>query len=157
MSEGPELDLTTRVWLRIGLGPQRDVPPLHRLTGPLERARLSLVTSGGLVPPGAPPFMTGKLGDASFREISRTIDRARLEIHHPHYDHEVARRDMSTVFPLERCEELVREGELGELAPTHYSFMGYVPVTRKLERTFAPAVAQRMTEEEVDVALLTPV
>lgn len=151
-----ELNLTGRAWLALGIGPQRDRPSLHRLAKPLSEARLALVTTGGFVPPGAPPFKTGKLGDPSYREIPVDIDLAETEIFHPHYDHQRARQDLNIIFPLPLCHRLVAQGIVGSLAPTHYSFMGYVPVTRALIGTYAPALANQLKEEEVDATLLVP-
>jgi D-proline reductase (dithiol) PrdB len=151
-----DLNLYGKAWLALGIGPRRDTPALHRLTKPLSQTRLTLVSSGGFVTPGGEPFQTGKRGDPSFRQIPRDQDLAKLEIHHPHYDHEGVKRDLNILFPIPLCQQLVAEGRLGELATTHYSFMGYVPLTRQLEKEFAPRVARRMKQEDVDAALFTP-
>ncbi len=151
-----ELNLTGKAWLALGIGPQRERPSLHRLAKPLSQARLALVTTGGFVPPGAPPFSTGKWGDPSYRQIPVDIDLAELEIFHPHYDHRPVKDDVNIIFPLPLCRELVAEGIVGSLAPTHYSFMGYVPLTRTLVGTYAPALAKHLEAEEVDATLLVP-
>ncbi len=156
MSVERELNLTGKAWLALGIGPQRDRPTLHRLARPLSEARLALVTTGGFVPPGAPPFNTGKFGDSSYREIPVDIDPEKLEIFHPHYDDRPVRRDVNILFPLPLCRQLVAEGIVGSLAPTHYSFMGYVPVTRRLVSDYAPALAQQLEAEDVDAILLVP-
>ncbi len=155
---GPERDLNLhgKAWLALGIGPQRAVPALAPLKVPLSEARLALVTTGGFVPPGGEPFETGKLGDASYREIPSDIDVDTLQIHHPHYDIEIAKADVNTIFPLPLARELVREGHIGDLASTHFSFMGYIPLTRNLEKNAAPRVAGRLKQEEVDAVLLTP-
>ncbi len=152
----PDLNLHGKAWLAFGIGPQRERPTLHRMTASLSQARLALLTTGGFVPPGGEPFNTGKRGDASFREIDRDIEPARLEIHHPHYDAAVVKRDINVLFPLPLCRELIAAGKLGKLADRHYSFMGYVPLTRPLEKIYAPQVAQRLKQQEVDAVLLTP-
>ncbi len=156
MAFDPEMNLAGKAWLAMGIGPQRDRPAFRPLARPLAQARLALVTSGGFVPPGAEPFDTGKFGDPSFREIPVDIDPDRLEIHHTHYDHGPVRRDVNVLFPIPLCRQLAAEGVIGELAATHYSFMGYIPITRKLERVFAPRVARRLKRQEVDAVLLTP-
>jgi hypothetical protein len=151
-----ELNLHGKAWLALGIGPQRDRPAFHPLSKPLADARLALVSTGGFVPPGGQPFDTGKFGDPTFREIPVDIDPARLEIYHPHYDHDAVELDINVLFPIPLCEELVAERVIGGLARTHYSFMGYVPLTRKLERSYAPQVARRLKQQEVDAVLLTP-
>lgn len=150
------LNLSGKAWLAMGIGPQRDAPPFHRPVKPLSESRLALITTGGFVLPGAEPFSTGKFGDPSFREIPGDIDPGRLEIHHTHYEHEPAERDINVLFPLPLCGRLVEEGLLGELAATHYSFMGYVPLTRRLEGIYAPQVARRLKDQKVDAVLLIP-
>jgi len=151
-----ELNLHGKAWLALGIGPQREPSVLKRLSKPLSHVRLALVSTGGFVPPGEQPFNTGRRGDPSFREIRRDQDLGKLEIHHPHYDSAGVRRDLNILFPIPLCQQLVAEGVLGELADTHYSFMGYVPLTRRLEKEFAPQVARRMKQEDVDAALFTP-
>ncbi len=154
----PERDLNAhgKAWLAWAIGPQRPVPALQVLGKPVGQARLALVTTGGFVPPGAEPFKTGKLGDPTFREIPAEIVPDELAIFHPHFDHEPAKRDINIVFPVPLARELVAEGALGRLADTHYSFMGYVPRTRKLEQIYAPQLAARLKQAEVDAVLLTP-
>ncbi len=150
------LDLVGRAWLALGIGPQRDPPSLSRLEQPLAQARLALVTTGGFVPPGGEPFNTGKRGDPTFREIAADVAPAELEIYHPHYDHDIASKDINVLFPIPLGRELVAAGVVGALAETHYSFMGYVPVTRKLDTVYGPRVAGMLEQREVDAVLLTP-
>ena len=151
-----DLNLHGKAWLAFAIGPQRDRPSLHKLEKQLSGSRLALVTTGGFVTPGGEPFKTGKLGDPTFREIPADTDLDRLEIYHPHYDHELPRRDINVLFPIPLCRELVDEGVIGSLAATHYSFMGYVPITRKLETTYTPRLVERLKDEQVDAVLLTP-
>ena len=133
--------------------------PWTELEKPLASARLAVVTTGGLYRPGVDRPFDGDApeGDASYRAIPRETALATLGIAHPHFAHEVARADMNTIFPLERLEELVRAGALGDLAPTHYSTMGYATDAARLAETTAPAIAARMREEGVDAALVVPV
>ncbi|MEK7701221.1 MAG: glycine/sarcosine/betaine reductase selenoprotein B family protein [candidate division NC10 bacterium] len=133
--------------------------PWTELRAPLASARLAVVTTGGLYRPGAdPPFHADAPdGDMGYRAIPRDTAIGTLGIAHAHFAHEVAEADMNTIFPLERLEELVRAGALGDLAPTHYSTMGYATDAALLAETTAPAIAARMRDEGVDVALIVPV
>ena len=59
---------------------------------------------------------------------------------------------------LDRLRELVHGGEVGAVADTHYSIMGYQGSdTTALEAESAPAIAASMQSEEVDLAILAPV
>ena len=125
----------------------------------LGQSRIAVVTTGGLYRPGVdPPFDVGALGgDVSYRAIPRETAIATLAIAHPHFAHEMAEADMNTVFPLDRLEELRADGVIGDLAPTHFSTMGYAPRAADLAEETAPAIAARMRAEAVDAALLVPV
>jgi D-proline reductase (dithiol) PrdB len=151
-----DLNLHGKAWLAFAIGPQRSRPTFHRLAKSLAESRLALVTTGGFVPSGGEPFNTGKRGDPTFRAIAVGVEVEQLEIHHPHYDRDLPRRDINVLFPIPLCQKLAGEGVIKELAARHYSFMGYVPLTRKLERTYAPQLAQLLRQQEVDVVLLTP-
>lgn len=150
-----ELDLATKAWLRIGvrsLDPARPVA----LGKPVARARLSLVSTGGATAPGQAPFETGKRGDASFRPLPSDVDPDELSFDHPHYDTELAREDPDCVLPIRLLRALAGEGVVGEVAPTVYSMMGYVPLTRELTGETAPRIGEMMQGEAVDAALLCP-
>lgn len=133
--------------------------PWAPVARPLGASRVAVVTTGGLYRPGTDaPFDADALdGDVSFREIPRGTAIATLAIAHPHFPHEVARADMNTIFPLDRLEELAADGVIGEVAPTHFSTMGYAARAADLAETTAPAIAARMRAEGVDAALVVPV
>lgn len=150
-----ELTMGARAWLKMGVR-RRDPVPARPLEGPLSGARLGLVSTGGATAPGQEPFETGKTGDASFRTFPSSTDPSELRFDHPHYDTDRAREDPDTVLPLRLLGELVAGGEVGELAPTAVSMMGYVPLTRTLVEETAPAVGELMQGEAVDAALLCP-
>ena len=139
--------------------PAFDTAPWTAVTTPVASARLAVVTTGGLYRPGVDRPFDGEApdGDATWRAIPGDTPLGSLAIAHAHFAHEVAAADMNTIFPLERLEELVRAGALGDLAPTHYSTMGYATDAARLAETTAPAIAARMREEGVDAALVVPV
>lgn len=152
---GRELTLSAKAWLRIGV---RRLDPVASadLRKPLDRIRLSLVSTGGATAADQRPFATGKRGDPSFRPLAATVDPDHLTFDHPHYDTALAREDPDCVFPVRLLRALAAEGLVGELAPTVYSMMGYVPITRTLTRETAPEIGEMMQDEEVDAALLCP-
>ena len=68
------------------------------------------------------------------------------------------RRDINVALPLDRVRELVAAGEVGALADTHYSTMGFQGNDPKTQaETSAPEIAASMRNEGVDLALLAPV
>lgn len=123
--------------------------PRHRLRVPLSRARVALVTTAGAHLPGEDPFRL----DGEVRFVA--LDRA-LALTHVGYDTERAARDPDVVVPVGALRRLAARGIIGSLAPTLVSTMGLVPRGHDvLERT-APLVADRLSAEEVDLALLVP-
>jgi len=133
--------------------------PWAPLTKPLAACRVALVTTGGVHLRSQPPFdMANPDGDPTFREIPSGAPRGELVITHDYYDHRDAGLDLNVVFPLDRLEELAREGRIMGPAPLHLGFMGHVdgPLVERIVRETAPAAARRLLETGADVALLTP-
>jgi len=64
---------------------------------------------------------------------------------------------MNIALPVHRFLELEAAGEIGSLAPTSYSLMGFQQNTDEWENHYGPEVAARMKEEGVDAVILTPV
>ena len=58
---------------------------------------------------------------------------------------------------MHRFLELEQAGEIGSLAPTSYSVMGFQQSQDEWRERYGPEIANRMKEEGVDVAFLTPV
>ncbi len=61
------------------------------------------------------------------------------------------------VFPLDTLRWSVEAGLLGALGPRAYAFMGGIYSARKVREVLAPALADRLVADEVDLALLVPV
>ena len=118
----------------------------------------ALVTSGGLYLKGSqPPFNTESIhGDTSFREIPKTVRQEELGIAHAHYDHSVAEQDINTIFPIHRFLELEKEGIVGKVADTHYSF-SYVNDVVTLVTEAVPRFLSQIKAQGVDVLFLVPV
>ena len=137
-----------------------DPSPCARLTKPLNRSRIALVTTAGLRAPGQSDFdRSNKMGDHSFREIPNTIGAGSLVESHRSYafDHAAVQSDVNLAFPLDRFRELESRGEIGELNHRHFSFMGSIVGPRRLIDDTAPRVARMLAEDHVDAVLLTPV
>lgn len=140
----------------------RQVRPVPRaaLRKPLSECRVALVTTAGLTPRGALPFDLGRLGgDASFRVIPADTDLSTLELQHRSqaFDRRAATADPNVAFPLDRLRALAAAGETGEVAPRHLTFMGSITAPARLRKEHAPAAAELLVADAVDVALLAPV
>ena len=139
----------------------RDVPwaPLRK---PLARSRVAIVSSAGVALKSDAPFDQAReranpwWGDPSFRVVPRGTRTEEVRLCHLHIDPRFGEEDLDVVLPARRLAELARDGVVGEVAPSHYSIMGYILRPRELEEVTAPAIAARMLEEGVDAAVLVP-
>lgn len=131
-----------------------------RVRRPVADARVALVTSAGFVAAGDTPFdLDLKGGDTSFRTIAGDADLAGLGMFHKSdaFDPAPLAADRNVAFPMERLRELAAAGEVGEVAPRHLSFMGSITLPDELQRASAPAAAELLVNDGVDIALLVPV
>ncbi len=137
--------------------------PFTPFQPPLSAARIALLSTAGISCPPDPPFdMDGERanpmwGDPSWRRIPADATAATVEVNHLHVDTTYAKRDLNVALPLQRLAELVAAGEVGSMAPTHYSVMGFqLDPTAQLNES-APAIANTMLAERVTGAVLAPV
>jgi D-proline reductase (dithiol) PrdB len=132
-----------------------DPPPLTPLRRPLAESRVALIASGGIYVKGQVAFH--HRDDSSYREIPADVDYRDLRVTHFAYDLTDARADPNVVFPLQTLLSLAAEGLIGEVAPRAYTFMGGIYSARRVRDELAPALADRLQNDEVDAALLVPV
>ena len=118
----------------------------------------TIATTGGLyLKDSQPPFDTESIhGDVSFREIPKTVRQQDFGIAHKHYDHALTEQDFNIVFPIQRFVELEKEGIIGKLADTHYSF-SYVNDAVSLVKETVPKFISRIKADAVDILFLVPV
>ncbi|MCG8589524.1 MAG: glycine/betaine/sarcosine/D-proline family reductase selenoprotein B [Proteobacteria bacterium] len=134
--------------------------PFARLEKPAAEARFALITTGGYSIAGEQEPMKpipNFGGDApQVREIPLDVDRAKLEINHPGYDHRFAKEDINVNLPLDRLRELAEAGEIGSVAPMTHVLMGLVVDVAPLLRATIPHLIDRLRSDSVEAALLVP-
>ncbi len=130
-------------------------PPFAELEKPLKQCKVGLIASGGIYTRGQIAFHYKD--DFSYREIPTDIETSALRATHFAYDLTDARRDPNVVFPIDTLRQCVTDGLIGSLADVAYTFMGGIYSVRKVETLLAPALAERVVKDEVDVVLLVPV
>ena len=160
MADLSELSFKHRVFLRTYRWRRLDPAPRARLAKPVDRCRVALVSSAGLVAPGDEPFdVTFKGGDFSYRSIAAASEVQSLEEFHKSsaFDHGGIEADRNVGLPLDRLHELRATGEIGEVAPRHISLMGSVTAPGRLVKKTLPEVGELLVGDGVDVALLVPV
>jgi D-proline reductase (dithiol) PrdB len=60
------------------------------------------------------------------------------------------------IFPIERLQELAREGVVGGLTENFFSFIGYNMDAERLERTLAERLADAVEADGADAVLMSP-
>lgn len=151
---------TRAVYSALGYPPYRWVAnePLARLahTGkPQTEWRIGLVASGGIYTAGQIAFH--HRDDFSYREIASDTPVEHLRTTHFAYDLADSRQDPNVVFPLEILRGLAAEGVIGGVGANAYTFMGGIYSASKVRDVLAPALADRLVADAVDVALMVPV
>ncbi|MCB0163099.1 MAG: hypothetical protein KDI79_02660 [Anaerolineae bacterium] len=124
----------------------------------LSRSRLALISSAGsYLKAGQEPYdAENPLGDYTIRTYPSSTPFEAMAYAHTHYDHAAVNADPQVLLPLRHLEAMVREGLIGELAPSVISFHGYQPdVTRVVNET-VPAIVAAAQAEQIDGALLIP-
>ena len=131
--------------------------PVNLLDKPVPECRVALVTTAGAHLRTDPPFnLRSAIGDYTYREIPNDASLDDLRLSHIGYDIKRVSTDKNCVLPLDRLGELAAEGIIGDLAPRHFSFMGYVAETDPLINGTAPEVAEKLKADHVDLVLLAP-
>jgi len=151
---------------------RHDDTPLAEFNKPLSECRVALLTSSGHFVDGDDPqpfgevAMTqaeaeGRIGEflrvaPELSSIPVDTPADKLRVRHGGYPVQAAVADHQVNLPLGHLRTLVEEGVIGELAPTAYSFVGATSQVR-LKKEVAPAWAEQMKKQAVDVVLLVPV
>lgn len=135
-----------------------ETAPWTAPTKPLAQSTIALLTSCGIyrVDTQLPFDAWNHLGDPSFREIHIDTPRDRLRIAHTHFSHDNLEADLELAIPIGHFQQLEQEGVIGKLYPWVYSFMGYIPEPKQFVEQTAPVIVNRLKQDVVDAALLTP-
>jgi len=121
---------------------------------PLAECRIAIVTTAGVHRKGDRPFGPGA---TDYRIIPGDTKAADLVMSHQsvNFDRTGFQEDHNVAFPLDRLNELAKQGVVGAVADFHYSFMGATQI-RQLEAK-AKELAQLLKDDCVDAVLLTPI
>lgn len=122
---------------------------------PLTESTVAIVSTAGLHLRTDAPFTLGAL---DYRVVPGDADWADVVLSHvsTNFDRSAFQQDPNISFPLDRLHEMVETGEIGDVSPRHYSFMGAMPNPALFEDT-GSEVGRMLAADGVDVALLVPV
>ena len=138
--------------------------PWTPVSKPLAESKVALLSTAGISMQGDEPFdMEGERkrptwGDPSWRALRADATGETTRANHLHIDTGYIRKDINVALPLDRLRELAAAGEVGVVADTHYSVMGFQGAdSSTLENVSGPEIASSMLAQQVDLALLAPV
>ena len=113
--------------------------PWAPVSKPLSESRVSVVSTAGLSMRGDEPFdmeterKRPSWGDPTWRRLRSDVSTATIQAHHLHIETSHLLKDLDVCFPVPLLRVLQAEGVVGEVAPSHYSIMGFQgPDTRRL-------------------------
>lgn len=124
----------------------------------LAQSRLMLISSaGGYLAGMQAPFDAESLyGDYTLRTFAATTPFEALAYAHTHYDHRYVDVDPQVLLPLRHLADMQAAGEIGEIADSVISFMGYQPDVEKVVTDLVPPVVELVQKERAHAALLVP-
>jgi betaine reductase len=121
------------------------------------KARIALVTDGGLVPKGNPDKIeirtATRFGRYDIREVE-TLKPEHYEVSHEGYDSVFVRQDPNRLVPVDVLRELEREGIIGKLHDRFYSTTGVANIVEVMRR-LGQRIAEELKAEGVSGVILT--
>jgi len=128
-------------------------PPVVDIT----KAKIALVTSGGIVPKGNPDKIesssASKFGKYSIEGVDDLTSET-FETAHGGYDPVYANKDADRVLPVDVLRELEREGKIGELHKYYYATVGNGTAVANAKK-FGQQIARELIADGVQAVILT--
>jgi len=120
------------------------VKPAPRIED-IRRAKIALVTDGGLVPKGNPDEIEMRTATRFGKYALSGVESLRpedYEVRHMGYDSVFIRQDPNRLVPVDVMRDLEREGVIGKLHEEFYSTTGVANIVETMRR-----MGQRIAEE----------
>jgi D-proline reductase (dithiol) PrdB len=153
-----------RAWVKTFI-PDEDFKssiPWTPMSKPLSKVTVALVTSAGISLKSDPPFDMERekrepiWGDRSFRIIPRGTTEKDIDVNHLHINTTYIKQDINVILPLARMAEFEKEGIIGRLAPSAYSFYGFQWQNNDFLKEAIEPISKKMKLEGVEAVCLTP-
>ena len=123
----------------------------------ITKAKIAIVTSGGIVPKGNPDHIesssASKYGKYDISEFDNLTEETH-ETAHGGYDPVYANLDADRVLPVDVLRELEREGKIGELHKYFYTTVGNGTAVANA-KGFAAEFSKELKADGVDAVILT--
>ena len=153
-----------RAWVKTFIPDEdfKDPIPWTPVSKPLSKVTVALVTSAGISLKSDPPFDMERekrepiWGDRSFRIIPKGKTEKDIDVNHLHINTTYIKQDINVILPLARMAEFEKEGIIGRLAPSAYSFYGFQWRNDDFLQESIEPISKKMKLEGVEAVLLTP-
>lgn len=138
------------------------MPDFDRVTpsGAIEdmsKAKIALVTSGGIVPKGNPDHIesssASKYGSYDISGVEK-LTQETYETAHGGYDPTYANDDPNRVLPVDVLRDLEREGKIGKLYETFFTTVGNGTAVAS-SKAYAEEFSKKLKTDGVDAVILT--
>ncbi len=134
-----------------------DPIPVPVMTTEISRAKIALVTDGGLVPKSNPdnlPRAFSRVWGAYSIDERPGLEGQDFEVAHGGYDNTHVQQDPNRLVPVDVMREMERTGSIGSL---HNEFLSTTGNSNPLDnsRRIGKEMAQRLKEAGVDAVILT--
>lgn len=123
----------------------------------ITKAKIALVTSGGIVPKGNPDHIESSsashYGEYDIAGVN-DLTEATYETAHGGYDPVYANEDSDRVLPVDVLREMEAEGKIGELHHLFYTTVGNGTAVAS-SKAFAEEFSKKLLADGVDAVILT--
>lgn len=132
------------------------VDPVAPVTD-ITKAKIAIVTSGGIVPAGNPDHIesssASKFGEYDIEGVMDLVE-GEFETAHGGHDPVYANEDSDRVIPVDVLRDMEKEGKIGSLHRYFYSTVGNGTAVASSKK-YGEAIAKRLKEDSVDAVILT--
>ena len=123
----------------------------------LSKAKIALITSGGIVPQGNPDRIesanASKFGIYDIAGLNDLTGEQFMTVHGG-YDPVYATEDPDRVLPLDALREIEAEGVIGKLHDQYYATVGNTTAVSSAKK-YAEEIARDMLQKGIQAAILT--
>lgn len=138
----------------------RKAIPYTPVDKPLSALTIGIVSTAGGHLKDQEPFSTDEVtGDNTYRVIPKDVDSSQFTVSHAapkhEYDTDEPKKDINTIFPIERLRELAEEGYIGGIAEQHFTMMGFSKKLKVMMEETIPELAKKVERSKADAIILT--
>lgn len=125
--------------------------------GDMSKAKVALVTSGGIVPFGNPDHIAASsaqnFGEYSLEGVE-DLKKGEYQTAHGGYDQTYANEDPDRVLPVDVLRDMERQGRIGALHPLFYTTVGNGTAVANAKK-FGLEIGKRLRDAGVQAVILT--